>query len=136
MRTVSIVFAFAMITAAGVGASAGGSPAQDQIARAQTADRLAASGADLFAQNCAACHGATGGGDGPAAAGLNPKPRKLSDKATMEKISDDTIISTIKKGGAAMGKSPVMPAFTQLDDAQVKTLLAHIRTLCGCSFTK
>jgi mono/diheme cytochrome c family protein len=36
-----------------------------------------AGGAELFVENCAACHGATGAGDGPAAASLDPRPADL-----------------------------------------------------------
>lgn len=35
-------------------------------------------GALLFAQNCAACHGAAGTGAGPAAEGLSPPPADLT----------------------------------------------------------
>ena len=38
-----------------------------------------ARGAEVYAANCAACHGADGKGDGPAAAGLSPKPTNLAD---------------------------------------------------------
>ncbi len=34
-------------------------------------------GQKLFQTNCAMCHGPEGKGDGPAGAGLNPKPRNL-----------------------------------------------------------
>jgi cytochrome c oxidase cbb3-type subunit 2/cytochrome c oxidase cbb3-type subunit I/II len=34
-------------------------------------------GAALYRQHCAACHGATGAGDGPGAAGLRPRPSNL-----------------------------------------------------------
>lgn len=40
-----------------------------------------ARGAEVFAANCASCHGTRGRGDGPAAAGLDPKPTDLSDAA-------------------------------------------------------
>ena len=36
-----------------------------------------AEGRALFAENCVACHGPRGGGDGPAAATLNPRPPDL-----------------------------------------------------------
>lgn len=36
-------------------------------------------GSQLFQQICASCHGATGGGDGPAAQGLDPQPIAFSD---------------------------------------------------------
>lgn len=38
-----------------------------------------ARGAELYQQNCASCHGVTGGGDGAAAAGLDPAPTALRD---------------------------------------------------------
>lgn len=40
-------------------------------------DDLVKHGKKLYAQNCAMCHGDQGLGDGPAGAGLNPKPRNL-----------------------------------------------------------
>lgn len=90
---------------------------------------LADSGADLFATNCSTCHGAKGDGDGPAAPGLNPKPRKFSDKAIMSKLTDAKLTAVIKGGGAANGLSPLMPAFGHLTDAQIKSLVTHIRGL-------
>lgn len=41
-------------------------------------DEMVAHGKELFQVQCIACHGATGHGDGPAAAGLNPKPRNFT----------------------------------------------------------
>lgn len=40
-------------------------------------DESIAAGAELFATNCAICHGENGEGDGPAAASLDPKPADL-----------------------------------------------------------
>jgi high-affinity iron transporter len=37
-------------------------------------------GQELFAQNCAVCHGASGAGDGPATAALNPAPANFLDR--------------------------------------------------------
>lgn len=79
-------------------------------------------------QLCAPCHGASGRGDGPAAAALNPKPRDYTDKKFS--ISDDAMRDIIKRGGAAMGKSPVMPAWGQaLSDEDIRNLIAYIRSL-------
>lgn len=36
-------------------------------------------GAKVFKTNCATCHGNEGKGDGPAAGGMNPKPRNLAE---------------------------------------------------------
>ncbi len=43
-----------------------------------------ARGAEVFQANCASCHGALGRGDGPAAAGLDPRPTNLSDPALID----------------------------------------------------
>ena len=90
----------------------------------------AAKGLDLFKQNCAACHGESGKGDGPAAASLNPKPRDFSDKAVMSGIDDKKIVEIVQKGGAAVGKSALMPPLgAALNEAQIQDIVAYIRTL-------
>ena len=44
---------------------------------------------EMFATVCAMCHGATGQGDGQAAAALNPKPRNYTDAAWQASVTDD-----------------------------------------------
>lgn len=68
----------------------------------------------IFQTLCSTCHGADGKGDGSAAASLNPKPRNYTDKAWQASVTDDDIRYIILNGGAAVGKSPAMPAQTQL----------------------
>lgn len=68
----------------------------------------------VFQTICATCHGPDGKGDGQAAAGLDPKPRNYTDKAWQAKVTDDDLRNIIKYGGAAVGKSPVMPGAPQL----------------------
>jgi mono/diheme cytochrome c family protein len=65
---------------------------------------------DLFMTRCAACHGQFGRGDGPGAAGLNPKPRNYADAAWQKVVTDEEIEKAIVYGGAAVGKSPQMVA--------------------------
>jgi cytochrome c553 len=65
---------------------------------------------------CAACHGESGHGDGAAAAALNPKPRNYADQAWQASVTDEQIMRTILEGGAAVGKSPTMPANPQLKE--------------------
>ncbi|HWT77849.1 MAG TPA: cytochrome c [Candidatus Methylomirabilis sp.] len=90
----------------------------------------AAKGKAKYQELCASCHGASGKGDGPAAAGLPTKPRNHTDSAYMSKLKDQQIFDTIKKGGQAMGKSPLMPPWgSTLSDAQIWDLVAYIRTL-------
>lgn len=123
------------VAALGVGLSLGAlalrAPRATADTRAPDPRPIAAadSGAELFAANCSTCHGPKGDGDGPAAPGLNPKPRKFSDKAIMSKITDAKLTAVIKGGGAANGLSPLMPAFGHLGEVQIKALVTHIRTL-------
>jgi mono/diheme cytochrome c family protein len=65
---------------------------------------------ELFKSLCSTCHGMTGKGDGPGAAAINPKPRSFSDGAWQASVTDEQIQKTIVFGGAAVGKSPYMPA--------------------------
>jgi mono/diheme cytochrome c family protein len=70
----------------------------------------------LFNERCVVCHGAEGKGNGVAAGALNPKPRNYTDAAWQATVTDDQLRKTIKLGGAAVGKSPLMPASPDLDD--------------------
>jgi len=90
----------------------------------------AAKGKDLFAQHCASCHGPTGKGDSPAAAALTPKPADLTNKAYMAGLKDQYLFDLIQKGGAAVGKSPLMPPFgSKLNDADIRNVIAYLRSL-------
>ncbi len=84
---------------------------------------------DAYETRCATCHGATGKGDGAGAAALNPKPRNYTDKAWQKSVTDEQIKKTIVMGGAAVGKSPIMPASPDLDSKpeQVDALVKLIR---------
>lgn len=75
----------------------------------------AAAAKEIFDSRCSACHGTSGKGDGPGAAALNPKPRNYTDKAWQATVTDEQIKKTILLGGAAVGKSPIMPASPDLD---------------------
>jgi len=57
----------------------------------------AATGAELFATNCAICHGATGEGDGPAAAGLSMAPSDMREEHVQEN-TDGALFYIISHG--------------------------------------
>jgi len=81
-------------------------------------------GAQIYAQRCALCHGATGHGDGPAAASLNPKPRNHTDGAYMNSRTDDQLLEVIRNG------KPPMPAWKGvLTEDQMHAVLKHVRSL-------
>jgi uncharacterized membrane protein len=66
--------------------------------------------AHRFATLCSACHGTKGDAQTPTAAALNPKPRAFTDAEWQTATSDDAIRKIVLEGGAAVGKSPAMPA--------------------------
>ena len=84
---------------------------------------------DLFASLCVTCHGNQGKGDGPGAAACDPKPRAFGDPAWQASVTDEHIVKTIVYGGAAVGKSPQMPAQPQLKgkDDVLGQLVAIVR---------
>ena len=87
-------------------------------------------GKGLFAQYCVACHGPTGKGDGPAAAALTPKPTDFTNRAYMAGLKDQYLFDLIQKGGAALGKSPLIPPFgSKLKDGEIRDVIAYLRTL-------
>jgi hypothetical protein len=67
------------------------------------------SAAQIFSQRCSACHGPNGDGTGPAGTALNPHPRNFHDRTWQSSVTDDHIEQIIQQGGAAVGKSPLMP---------------------------
>jgi mono/diheme cytochrome c family protein len=74
------------------------------------ANANAASGAKVYKEYCSQCHGAQGKGDGPAAAGLNPKPAIHANMALSD-FPDDYLFNLIYYGGKSVGKSSLMPDF-------------------------
>jgi mono/diheme cytochrome c family protein len=82
---------------------------------------------DIFKNRCTPCHGPQGKGDGPASKGLTPPPRNFGDPAWQQSVTDEHIEKIIKFGGAAVGKSPAMPANPDLmAKPQVVTELKNV----------
>ena len=86
-------------------------------------------GKTKYDASCVGCHGATGKGDGAAAAALNPKPGDFTDGKAMNSLSDKYLFNIIKNGGVAEKKSPLMPASPKLKDQEVWNMVAYIRSL-------
>lgn len=88
-----------------------------------------AASTEVFNSRCSPCHGTSGRGDGPGAVALNPKPRNYTDAAWQKSVTDEQIRKTIVYGGAAVGKSPIMPASPDLDAKPevVEGLVAIVR---------
>jgi mono/diheme cytochrome c family protein len=97
----------------GGGGGGGTTPAATATTNSAKVDDATAK--QIFNEKCANCHGFEGKGDGPGAAALNPKPRNYTNKMWQASVTDEQITKTIVYGGAAVGKSPVMPASPDLD---------------------
>ena len=90
----------------------------------------AKAGKAKYDANCVGCHGATGKGDGAAAAALNPKPQDHTNGKVMKALSDKYLFEIIKDGGAAVKKAPIMPASgKKFSDQEVWDIVAYIRSL-------
>ena len=87
----------------------------------------------LYARWCSACHGPTGGGDGPNAKFLPVRPAVHSSALQMSLRSDDALFDAIAGGGAVMGKNVRMPPFgATLSPREIRALVGYIRSLCAC----
>ncbi len=87
----------------------------------------AGKGATTFRTLCVSCHGETGKGDGAAAAALTPKPCNFTDPVNAERLTDEHVYKTIKDGGAAVGRSPLMVAWSStLKDDQIRDVAAYV----------
>jgi mono/diheme cytochrome c family protein len=83
-------------------------------------------GRELYDRTCATCHGATGAGDGPAAAGLVPKPRNFTRKEGWKngaRIED--IYRTLEEGL----KGSAMVSYNDLPRRDRMALVHFVRSL-------
>lgn len=84
-----------------------------------------ARGETVVKERCELCHGASGKGDGPGGAALNPKPRNWTDKAYMDSQTDDQLYEVIYNGKGSMpawGKTGI------LTENEIRSALMKVRT--------
>ena len=83
-------------------------------------------GAHVYSQNCAACHGARGFGDGPAARQLSPRPADLAWLSHSHMVGDPYIYWTVAEGGQPVGSA--MPAFkANLSQRDIWAVVTYVR---------
>lgn len=97
----------------------------------ESAGSPAASGPDLYALNCSACHGVSGGGDGRAAWHLFPRPRDFRTErfrlvSTLNGAPTLGDLEAVTKRGMP-GTS--MPAFEDLSDEQHRLVAQEVLRL-------
>ncbi len=79
-----------------------------------------ATAAEIYEDNCAVCHGASGVGDGPAAEGLDPKPADLQVMASQHNHGD--LAWKIRNGRNAM------PAWGEVfDDETIWEIVNYLK---------
>lgn len=83
-------------------------------------------GSIVFKTYCILCHGANGEGDGRASKIHDPKPANL----TLSFLTDAQKEIIIRKGGASVGRSAVMPAWGEhLTNEQITDVIAYLRKI-------
>ncbi len=98
--------------------------------RSAFAQNNTSAGKELFKSNCSPCHGESGKGDGPGGQVLPVKPANLGERIAENSYSDQYLVDVIGKGGASVGKSNFMPAWSgALSDQQIRQIVSFLRTL-------
>ena len=83
----------------------------------------AANGEIYYMQNCTACHGAEGKGDGPRAYFIYPRPRNFQHSASKARFNRPELFSAIKKG--VTGRE--MPAWEKvMTDQQIADITEYV----------
>lgn len=93
------------------------------------APELVASGEATYVARCQMCHGKDGNADTPVGRAMKPPPQRFTDPVWQSRVTDAEIKKAILEGGAAVKKSPAMPAFKDFPPTGVDHLLAYIRSL-------
>ena len=88
---------------------------------------LLADAAASWTADCAACHGSDGAGH--TKVGRMVKVTDLTDAATQKSFSDDVAFNDIKGGLTKDGVVKMKPFGDKLSDAEIKALVAYVRTL-------
>ena len=90
------------------------------VSLAATPAWAGSSGASLFRENCASCHGKSGNGDGPVAAKLDPKPPNL----TKSRLDEPQIQAIVKNGKNACPKWG-----SALSEKEISAVSAYAKSL-------
>lgn len=90
----------------------------------EASDESVERGSALYAANCAVCHGETGEGDGPAAAGLEEKPSDLHEDH-VQGNSDGALFYIISHG---VPDSPMPPWENSLSEEERWDVVNFLRT--------
>jgi mono/diheme cytochrome c family protein len=104
--------------------------ARSQVVRG-TVDTAGKSGADLYRETCAACHGFDGKGKDPSTLGFDVPTPDFTDCNYASREPDADWVGIAHEGGPVRGFSKHMPAFGgALSEADLYKIIGHVRTFC------
>lgn len=87
-------------------------------------------GKQVYQRYCVGCHGDAGQGDGFNSFNLDPHPRDLSDPAFQKSKSNADLADAIRRGGAGVGLSSLMPPWGRtLDARHIDAVVLYVRSL-------
>lgn len=99
---------------------------------AQSVDRSALTGKQLYDAACAACHGGDGRGQPIAVRGFTIDLPDFTDCGLTTPEADLDWLSVVHEGGGARSFHHLMPAFgDELTEAQILLVIGHVRTFCA-----
>lgn len=82
-------------------------------------------GTKVYGDRCAACHGESGGGDGPAAMAIAPPPRNFRDAGFWQSRTTEQITTAVRNGRPGTMMSPFAGT---LSDAEIDAVVAYLAT--------
>ncbi len=122
-RESALLGAIAIVLGFGIMATDRTTPASAIPMRTEATDESIARGAEIYAALCLTCHGATGQGDGPGGAALQPPPSDFTDVAA-HSHADDEWYRIVSEGSPGTG----MPGFgEELTDAEIWDVINYIQ---------
>ena len=131
-----VLFAAAFAFSQVVGTAAANDPSSQrpssQSSGQQPPQASPKSAAELYADTCAACHGADGKGRDRIDVGFDIPLPDFTDCSFASREADLDWLSVVHSGGPARRFSPVMPAFgLALPESDLLRVIGHVRTFCG-----
>ncbi len=105
----------ALLAACGSGAAGPGTGTGADVAQGQV----------LYETRCAPCHGIGGGGDGPAAAAIEPKPRNFRDPGFWKGRTREQLRLVVEQGKPGTLMAPFEGALTS---AEIDDVVAYLQT--------
>lgn len=89
-----------------------------------------AQGKRIFYEKCVWCHADTTSAGPSNRSNLNPTPPLINDGTVFNSLSDEFLENVVTLGGAAMGKSAIMPPWGKtLSQDEIQAVVAYIRAV-------